>query len=198
VLIDTYMPEYDVVERHRIRVRAPAERVFAAVRTADLAPGDVVRMLMAIRALPRVFLHWIRGDDPYLEPPGAAIRLADFERQGFVVLDERAPDELVIGLEGQFWKLATSLRPVSAASFAVPVEPGYARAAWNFAITPEADGSCTLSTETRVRCADARARRRFRVYWALVRPGSGLIRIMMLRSIRREAEAAVPPSVASG
>jgi hypothetical protein len=43
-----------------------------------------------------------------------------------------------------------------------------------------------LSTETRVWCApDARAK--FRLYWLLVRPGSGLVRRSMLRSIRREA-----------
>jgi hypothetical protein len=37
---------------------------------------------------------------------------------------------------------------------------------------------------------DAATRRRFRWYWRVIRPGSGLIRRAMLASIRRAAEAA--------
>jgi hypothetical protein len=47
--------------------------------------------------------------------------------------------------------------------------------------------STLLTTETRIWCADGRARRRFALYWALVRPFSGLIRILMLRAVAREA-----------
>jgi hypothetical protein len=46
-----------------------------------------------------------------------------------------------------------------------------------------------LSTETRVLLTDARARRRFRVYWLLVRPFSGLVRRSWLRAAKRRAEA---------
>jgi hypothetical protein len=46
-----------------------------------------------------------------------------------------------------------------------------------------------LSTETRVACGDAASRAKFRVYWTFVRPFSGLIRIVMLRAVRRAAEA---------
>lgn len=40
----------------------------------------------------------------------------------------------------------------------------------------------------RVRCADAAARRAFGRYWRVVRPGSGLLRHVMLRRIRAWAE----------
>lgn len=45
----------------------------------------------------------------------------------------------------------------------------------------------TLTTETRVQAADARARRRFRLYWLFIRPWSGLIRRLWLREIARRA-----------
>jgi hypothetical protein len=45
---------------------------------------------------------------------------------------------------------------------------------------------------TRVRCADASARRRFLPYWYLIRPASEMIRRAMLREIRRSAESAAP------
>ena len=48
----------------------------------------------------------------------------------------------------------------------------------------------TLSTETRVHIADPAVRRKFRRYWRVIRPFSGLIRILLLRAAKRRAEAA--------
>ena len=118
------------------------------------------------------------------------IRLADFERQGFSILDEDVPNELLIGLEGQFWRPSGGLRTVERASFGAALPAGFARAAWNFRIEPRPDGRCMLSTETRVRCSDRRTRWKFRAYWLVIRPGSGLIRRQMLRAIRHAAESA--------
>jgi hypothetical protein len=50
-------------------------------------------------------------------------------------------------------------------------------------------GCGSLSTETRVHVADPESRKRFRRYWFVVRPFSGLIRIQLLRAARRRAEA---------
>jgi hypothetical protein len=49
----------------------------------------------------------------------------------------------------------------------------------------------TLTTETRVRAGDARARRRFRLYWIAIRPWSGLIRRLWLREIGRASSRAL-------
>jgi hypothetical protein len=46
-----------------------------------------------------------------------------------------------------------------------------------------------LTTETRVHVADPAARRKFARYWRVIRPFSGLIRILMLRGAKRRAEA---------
>jgi hypothetical protein len=51
-------------------------------------------------------------------------------------------------------------------------------------------GESSLSTETRVHVADPAARRKFRRYWRVIRPFSGLIRILFLRAARRRAEKA--------
>ncbi len=73
------------------------------------------------------------------------------------------------------------------ATFTAPPPAGAAQAAWSFSVEPLDAGSSTLATETRVRCSDAASRRRFRVYWLFVRPGSALIRRYMLDAIRHEA-----------
>jgi hypothetical protein len=185
-LIDEYLPDFDVVERHATVVRARPERVWAALRSTDFGRSPLIGSLLALRALPS-----------WLAAPRRARRAAQHRRAltldsivsiGFVLLAERPERELVLGVEGRFWTLRGDLRPTDATRFRMPPGPGLARAAWDFRVEPLANGGTRLSTETRVRCTDAAARRRFLPYWLLVRPGSGLIRRAMLAAIRRAAE----------
>ena len=110
----------------------------------------------------------------------------------FVLLEEIPPFELVIGLTGRFWTLSGGLVPTDVATFREAPPAGFARAAWNFTVQPLDSGRSRLGTETRVRCADAATTRRFRTYWRVVAPGSGLIRWAILRQVRRRAERASP------
>lgn len=197
-LLDELMPRYDVVERHATVVHAAPAAVYAAIREADLAAGPVTRTLLVLRALPAALIAFARA-------PAAAsaewrqrrarrgVRLADFERAGFRVVAERAPEELVIGLLGRFWTPRGALCDVNAATLRAAPPAGQALAGWNFTVTARAGGGSELRTETRVRCAPD-ARLRFRLYWLVVRPGSGLIRRSMLRAIRRVAEQGLAPA----
>jgi hypothetical protein len=45
-----------------------------------------------------------------------------------------------------------------------------------------------LSTETRIAYFDSAARRKFRLYWTLVGPFSGLLRRVLLTGVQRRAE----------
>lgn len=193
MLIDSYMPQFDVSERHHTRVAASREATYSALWTANLASAPVARMLLALRALPGALggglaglrALWARGSRP--------ITLATFQERGFQLLAEQPPTELVIGLEGKFWRPTGNLSTPSATSFrSQSVAPGTARGVWNFHLHARADGTTELTTETRVLCADASARRRFLPYWYLIRPASGMIRRVMLREIRRTAEAPAP------
>jgi hypothetical protein len=195
VLLDDLMPVYDVAERHRTIVHAAPEVVFSAIRSADLSGGVTTRALLIARAAPAAFVAFMRSPRTALTDVRArlaqrrgGLRLATFERAGFAIVDERAPDELVIGLLGRFWTPGGALcAGVSARDLTDAPPEGYAVAGWNFTVTRRADGTTELRTETRVRCA-ADARAKFRAYWTVVRPGSGLIRRRMLRAIRCEAE----------
>jgi hypothetical protein len=71
----------------------------------------------------------------------------------------------------------------------VIIRPHDAIAAMNFLVTPDGRGGSFLSTETRVATVSPSARRNFAVYWRIIRPGSGLIRVMWLRAIRKRAES---------
>ena len=189
MLIDDYLPHWDVRERHRISVAAPPEAVFAALGETDLGDALLVRVLLGARALPGALRRGRAGMRSLSQRTRAPITLRSFEARGFTRLAERWPTELVIGLEGRFWRPDGDLCTPLATAFAdTPPAPGAARAVWNFFVTPKSDGTTELTTETRVLCADDAARRRFLPYWLLIRPGSGLIRRYMLRAVRRTAE----------
>ena len=182
MLLDRYLPTYDVVERHATVVRAPADRVYAAIERADMGASPVARGLMALRAL---------AAGPRAGGGGRTTRgtLGELLRRNFLPLADDPPRELVLGLVGKFWQPSGGVERIPPADFIAFARPGYAKAAWNFAVAPLPDGrGVRLTTETRVHCTDAASRRRFRAYWLLIRPFSGLIRREMLRVIRREAE----------
>jgi hypothetical protein len=192
MLLDEWLPGVPApaaVERHATRVRAPAATVYAALWRADLG-GPVVRGLLGLRALPAALVGSSQARERLTRLRWAAARLTlqDFVSSGFAVLAEHPDHEIVLGLTGRFWTLGGGITPTQAPTFREGPPPGHAQAAWNFALAPHPTGGTWLSTETRVRCADARARHRFRLYWLFVRPFSGLTRRVMLRAVRREAE----------
>ena len=109
---------------------------------------------------------------------------------GFAVLGDLPQQELVLGLVGRFWTLAGDIQCIDAEHFETFDRKGYAKAAWNFTLSPQTNGTTRLATETRVYCLDDRSRRRFRLYWLIIGPFSGSIRKEMLRIVKREAERA--------
>ncbi len=184
MLIDEWMPVWDVVERHETRIRAPREAVWRAVRTLDLARSPVVAALFALRSLPGLLS---RG--PRKRALGTT--MDGLLRNGFVLLGERPGEELLLGLAGRFWRPSGDIVRLTPDELRVFDRPGHAVATWDFTLAGDGD-AVRLATETRVRCTDAAARRSFRRYWAVVGPFSGLIRREMLRSIRRAAESGPP------
>lgn len=182
MLIDDYMPEAQFAERYAVRVAAPPERAWGAVRALDMGGSPLIRGLFALRSLP-AFLAGRRRSGNELGTSMDALL-----RGGFVLLAEHAPREIVLGLAGRFWTPTGGITRVEPAEFRGFARPGLALAAWNFTILPTAGGSL-VATETRVRCTDRASLRSFRRYWRVVRPFSGLIRREALRGIRRAAES---------
>ena len=172
--IDRVLPHFDVREYHSTTVRASPERAYAAIRTFDLTKSWLSMLLFSIRRARRARVSRLRLDDivgGYFEP-----------------IAEDPGREIVLGTAGRFWRVFGGGVHVGASEFATYADPGTAKAAMSFRVDPLPDGRTRVSTETRVLCADAAARRIFRVYWALIAIGSAVIRLEMLRLIKREAE----------
>jgi hypothetical protein len=177
------MPEWDFRERHSIRIWCPPAQAMAAAREVTAREVPVLLVLMGLRTLPSLLLARRRQ-----RRPGGPL-LDGFTHMGFAVLGD-SDEELACGGVGRFWQASGGLRHVPASEFAGFGEPGYVKAGFNFLAEPTAGGGCLLTTETRVVGTDAGARRRFRLYWTVVHPGSALIRRDWLRAIRRRAERA--------
>lgn len=162
--LERLLPRYHFAERHTIEVRASPVRALAAAREVTLDETPLVRLLFRLRGLPT--------------PHGSifeAMRAIEFD---LLWADD---SEVVLGGIGQPWRVRGSVR--READFGSFAEPGFAKMAFNFA----AEGR-TISTETRVLLTDEASRRRFRRYWLLIRPFSGLIRRSWLRAAKRRAE----------
>ena len=193
MLLDRFLPEYDVSKRHSIEIPAPRERVFDALERYDFGSSLVTGALLRLRGY-----GWRRRRAAEGQAASLSERLVRF---GFTLLAETPGEELVFGLAGRFWRPDGGLRPVPAAEFESFAEPGFAKAAWNLRVgnllgsglhLPHAGSGlhlpqCELSTETRVLCFGEATRRKFLVYWRLIEPFSGAIRWSLLRGVRRRA-----------
>jgi hypothetical protein len=173
VLIDRFLPIYEVWEHHQVEVATGTSRAYRAVVDLDLSRSPIIRFLFALRGLPK------------RQP----LTLQDISTVGFVVLGEDPGKEIVLGVTGRFWRAGGGLRRVGPDDFATFTEPGYAMAAWNFRVEPTGSGRSIVSTETRVATTDVASRRAFRFYWRLVGPFSGLIRRRALALVKKNAEA---------
>ena len=181
--IDALLPHYDFADAHDLVVEAPPARTYAAILTTDFGRPALVRGLMFLRVLPAIFAVRRRPPPP-AKPTSHPFRsLAGIN---FTLLAEDRPNEIVLGLQGQFWRVDGGLCQLSLEEFRDPVPPGLARAVWNFSLVPH-DAGTLLGTETRILCGDAATRRRFGRYWTVIKPFSGLIRNSILAEIRRNA-----------
>jgi hypothetical protein len=176
--LDAFLPGFEFSEQHRLEIRADAVRVDKALREVSIAEIPVARALYLVRGLGRAALD---TREPFL---GLA-------RLGSVTLEDIAGEGVVLGLTGQFWRLRGGNglpRPRTADEFLAYDRPDVCTAVIDFRIAESGPGRCAVSTETRVHVADPAARRAFRRYWFVIKPFSGLIRMLFLRAVRRRAE----------
>jgi len=185
MLIESFAPNPDAIETHSIEIAASCETVYQALWTADLGGSPVIQALLALRSVPERVLH--SGHRRRLP---RKVTLHTLIEAGFGRLAEEPGQEIVLGIAGRFWRPSGNLLPFQPENFQGLVPPGLARAVWNFTVQEADAGRTLLSTETRIVCGDAGSRLKFRAYWLIVRPFSGLIRLIMLRAVRRACEGA--------
>jgi hypothetical protein len=159
--LDEFLPEYDMRERHERRVPGTPELAVAAALGIPVAPDGLVRTLFRVRGL-----------------PGGGSVSGALRAIGLKPLVEE-PDCFVLGAAGRPWSPRARLVPFDRAG------AGQIRLVFDITASAGADGTTTLSTETRVAAMDVRSRRAFRAYWLAVGPFSALIRRRWLVAAER-------------
>ncbi|MFN0070344.1 MAG: hypothetical protein ACKVVP_02495 [Chloroflexota bacterium] len=181
VLLDQFMPEYEVAERHEIAVNASAEVTFAAACLLDLQASPVVRAIFLLRTVP----GRLRGE------PSVSFRRGILDETlslGWGMLSKTPGRQVIMGAVTRPWDESPVFQAVPAHEFASYAEPGYAKIVWTLDAIPRDGGGAVFRTETRVQTTDAASRSRFRRYWALLSPGILTIRHQALSLVKEAAE----------
>jgi hypothetical protein len=179
-LLDRFMPEYEIVERHHVRVSAPADVTFATACAMDLEDSAIVRAIFRTRELLLC-----------AKPNGTALPrglLAQTKAMGWTVLAEIPGREIVLGAITEPWIGIPVFRGVAPGQFAGFQEPGHVKIAWTLRADSVGTDKSVFRTETRANCTDAEARAKFRRYWSFLSPGIILIRKLSLGPLKKAAE----------
>jgi hypothetical protein len=192
MMIDDVQSEFDFNEVHSILVKAPVETAFDCMKA--ITPSEIsgiMRLLIRLRTLPERMAGrkgiWLVPENPLLSQMAAG---------SFTLLAERAPREIVLGMLipskiGRVWRKASALevRCADAEAYAAFEEPDYIRVVMNLSVdNTDVPDILSIRTETRCRALSSHALSDFTPYWRLIRPFSGLIRIVWLHGIKRKAE----------
>ena len=179
-LLDRFLPVYEIVERHQIRVAAPAAVTLDAARDVDLQASPVVRTIIRAREI-------ILGATPVdrRSPRGL---LAETQSLGWGVLADVAGREVVVGAVTRPWEANVTFRALPPDQFTGFNEPGYVKIAWTIRADPITPTESIFRTETRAVATDASARTKFRRYWSFLSPGIIVIRWALLGPVKEEAE----------
>jgi len=144
-LLDQLLPAHDFRTRFTRRIAAEPAQVWAALFLVTYDELPVTRLLLTARSGGRAGLT-----GPVLQT------------MPLTVLGRREDREAVIGRVAKFWLARPVPGPASTTlpeGFAAFTEPGWAKAAMSFQLSPVHGGQTLLAAETRVRATDAAARR---------------------------------------
>jgi hypothetical protein len=199
MLIDDYLPTYDVSDSVATVVNADVAATWSALMEVDLIDVGrqrrAVGMLSALRALPEVVTRLLHGESLPSAPDH--LRLRDSATVppalgGWVLLDERPNQEIAFGLVGKFWLPVIEYATVSREAFRDFAQPGFAKTVYALSVHA-LDGDRTLLTGVmRTATTDPLARRWFRSYWTFgVGSGAHVLVNGLLETTKEQAEADV-------
>jgi hypothetical protein len=177
--LDRFLPDYDVRSAHETLIEANLGATYTALMKTKFSDSLIVRTLLRVRSLGR----------PLPPRPTMTNLFDDLEKGGFLKLWLEPEREVVFGIAGRFWlPVPERVKLHTVPEFQQFDTCGYAKAAWNISLYETSSGLTKLRTETRIRCFGSTARSRFRLYWALVGPFSGVTRSELLRLVKRNAQ----------
>ena len=178
-LLDVFMPNYDVIERHSIGVEAPPETTLLAATEMNVDKQFAIRAIFKGREL------LLRSKPDHKFHPDRM--LAAMQSFGWGVLAELPGREIVLGGATKPWESSPVRRAVPPDDFAAFDEPDV-KIVFTIRADNAGSGNSVFRTETRAIATDPVSRAKFRRYWTFLLPSIIAIRRLMLPAVKREAE----------
>lgn len=164
-MLNRYMDNYLFREHHQLEIKAPANTVYECARSVDYSESRITRLLFRLRGMPN---SWNSVDS--------------FVENGFVYLEEDVGNEFCFG----FITDLRTIEKVEPAEFYSFDKPGYIKGITSYKVIEQSD-TVVLSTETRLICTNRKATIICALYWACIRPFSGIIRMQTLNLVKSKA-----------
>ena len=192
---DEFLPVYDVSDETATVVSADRLTTWQALMDADLIEvgrqRPLIALLGAVRMLPDLVWRRLHGEHP---PAPERLTLRDTTKLpmsggGWVLLGERAPEEIALGLVGKFWRPVIEFAQVDAGAFKEWAEPGFAKTVYALGTRRVNDEKTLLWAMMRTATTDEHARAWFRRYWTVgVGSGAHVLVNGLLDLVQEEAE----------
>ncbi len=197
VFADQFLPVFDISTELAVPVEADSATTWSTLMAADLMEmgrrRPMLGLLGAVRALPELATHVLRGQRPPRAPSHMTLRDTTELPAGsgsWTLLGERPGREIALGLVGRFWRPAISYADVPAEAFKDFAEPGYAKTVYALGVQALAGERTLLWAQMRTTSTDEHARRWFRRYWTFgVGSGAQLLVGGLLEIVRDDAES---------
>src|SRR5581483_5940342 len=196
MLADEFLPVYDVSDEVATVVVADRQTTWDALMDVDLIEvgrqRPLVALLGAVRVLPDLVWQRLHGEHPPAAPERLTLRdttKLPMSGGGWVLLGERPPEEIALGLVGKFWRPVIEFAQVDATAFKDWAEPGFAKTIYALGTRRVDDKRTLLWAMMRTATTDEHAHAWFRRYWT-VGGGSGAHVLVngLLDVVREDAE----------
>lgn len=193
-LLDQFLPNAEFAGEVAVNVHAPAAAIFTALHTVTLADMPLANWLGTLRYLPA---QLGRKAAPAVPTPSTEQPFMRLVLTGGNILLANVPDrELIIGAIGRFHNL-TDQQMVALPhphAFVRFNDPTYQKLAMSIRLEPlpaqagDQVGYRLVLTH-RTHALSAAARRKFARYWIGIKPGGNFVSWLLLRAVKRSAEA---------
>ena len=201
-LVDEFLPVYDVSDEVATVVETDAQTTWDALIDANLIEvgrqRPLVALLGAVRVLPDLVWQRLHGEHPPAAPERLTLRDTTelpMSGGGWVMLGERLPQEIALGLVGKFWRPVIEFAEVDAGAFKEWNEPGFAKTIYGLGTRRLEDSRTLLWAVVRTATTDEHARVWFRRYWTLgVGSGAHVLMSGLLDVVRQDPEGRSGPS----
>jgi len=198
MLIDRYLPRFQVTQIEHLVVNADIGTTWAALVDLDLLDvhSPLLDAAFFVRGLPAKMKTLLGRKTPDRAASPQPLRLwgvEDHGVEGWLSLGERPGREVAFGAMGRFWKPniewydVTTMTPEQFAAFD---ERGWGKIAANFSLRPYGETRTLISYEARTATTDGESAQRFARYWMLIRPFVGHVERAALATVQRDAEQA--------